>query len=215
MRGKKFTAILFAALLLIMTSCGSDGLDKESSKTVEQINKAMERSIELTKGSLETNVTQGDFYKDIYAEKMLLEFEVAEANKDKSKQSLAFKAVFTYGGIENKVENVASYEGIYLNLFYPYLRYNKINTERVESVTTEKTDEGTEYFVYYKDSHRSRRIEWDAGNVIQDYEYFMIDNEGVIVEYESNIDFEYTDEGSEETLQEKSIINVKLTEYSL
>lgn len=208
---KIFLCVLVIVMFAVMTSCSGDS----KNSAIGDINKALEKSLELKSGSIETNITAGSYYPKEAPMTVTLDFESEEKSKDKDKRNIEFEAFFTYKDSTDEVKNLTNYEGMYLNTYYPYPRYNTVRSESVESITADETDDGTAYYVYYSDSHMSRREEWAFCKVTKDYEYFLIDDDGVITEYSSHTYFQEEDKKTSKWIDGESRLSVKLKEYTL
>lgn len=208
--------IVILAMLVCLISFG-DGLreDFTNQRAIKKINKAMEMSLNLKSANLETNILEGSYYPKDAPQKIETSFKVDKPNKDKSTRNIAFDIIFYYADHPKEINNVTNYEGIYLNVYYPYSRYNEINKEKVESIKVNKVDTGTEYLVYYKGSHLSRRAEWEYCKVESDYEYFLINEEGVIIDYKSDTHYKQKDEKNSNWINGESYLHVQLKDYTL
>ncbi|MFV0516906.1 MAG: hypothetical protein ACK5MV_05885 [Aminipila sp.] len=206
--------ITWAVLLTLtfsFTACGDPGTKSSAKK----INAALEKSIEIKSGSIETNILEGSYYPKDAPNKIVSDFENLNSKKEKDERNIEFDVTFYYSDREKEVSNRTNYEGLYLNVYYPYERYNKINVDRVEKIVSEKNENGTTYYVYYNGSHLSRREEWADCKVIKDFEYFFIDKEGIITAYTSETSYRIQDKDSQKWSDGKSRLSVKLENYEI
>ncbi len=219
MNVKKFvvTVVIIILTLLICFIFFGDGLreDFTNQRAIKKINKAMEMSLNLESANLETNILEGSYYPTDAPQKIETSFNVDKPNKDKSTRNIAFDITFYYTDHQKEVSNVTNYEGIYLNMYYPYSRYNEIDKEKVESIKVNEVKAGTEYLVYYKGSHLSRRAEWEYCKVESDYEYFLVNEEGVITDYKSDTHYKQKDEKNSNWINGESYLQVQLKDYTL
>lgn len=208
--------IAIFALVLFIVLFGSDIKESfQNHRTIKTINKAMEMSLNLGSGSIETNILEGNHFLDEELNKVEAEFNVNNPNKDKKTRNIDFNVIFTYADRQEEVNNVTNYEGIYLNLYYPYTKYNEINSKEVKYLTVNNVDKGKEYFVYYNGSHISSRVEWKYYKVESDYEYFLINDDGVIIEYERDTHYKQKEKKNSKWVDGESHFNVKLKDYTL
>ncbi|WP_312355005.1 hypothetical protein [Aminipila sp.] len=219
MSGKKAAAII-AIFILAVLACmfffgGNIKQYVVRQGAIDQINKSLEMSLNLKSGNLETEILEGSYYPKDAPREIQTTFEVDKPNKDKNTRNINFDVVFTYASGQKDVSNITNYEGLYLNIYYPFSRYNKINEETVKSVEVNKTAKGKEYIIYYKDSHLSRRMEWEYCKVQSDYEYFLIDKNDVILQYISETRFKQEDDRASDWVDGKSYLKVELKDYTL
>lgn len=216
MRYKKFFLLLVLIVLMCMTSCGDkDKISFSEKRAIDKINKSLEMSLNLKSASIETNILEDSYHPEGDLVKVETEFNVEKPIKDKNARNIEFNVLFTYEDRQDHVKSYTNYEGIYLNIYYPYPKYNKIESDTVKSVEVSDIDSGKQYIVYYKKTHLSRRVEWEYCKVEEDYETFVIDDEGVIIEYKSNTCYKQKDKNTSTWIDGKSQLDVKLKEYSL
>lgn len=171
------------------------------------INKSLEKSTSIVKGKLDTEILEGSYSPMEAPDSISTVFTV---DTEKEGANLSFEAVYKRGVKEETVSTETAYEGLYLNTYYPYLQFNEINPKKVDSVKVKRLAEGTRYELAYNQTHESRRMEWAYCDVTKDYEVFLIDENGVIIRYESTAYFNTTDGN-----KGKSSLNVNLSDYEL
>ncbi len=216
MSSKKFLLLLVFTMVMCMTSCGNeDKIGFTEKRNIEKINKALEMSYQLKSGEIETNILEGSFYPKKDVRKINASFNKDNENKDKEEKNIEFSILFTYDDKQEQVTNLTNYEGIFLNAYYPYDKYNKIENKAVKSVTVNELASGKEYIVLYKGSHFSRRMEWEYCKVEDDYETFLINEDGIIVEYKSETTYKREDSDNSQWVESKSQLSVNLNDYKL
>lgn len=210
--------VMFILAILVCLISFGDSLKAEfaTNSAIKKLNNAMEMSLNLKSASMETNILKGSYYPDENPpQKILTDFEVKKPNKDKNSRNINFDVIFYYADQQKEVSNITNYEGIYLNVYYPYSKYNEIDKEKVKSIKVNKVENGTEYIVHYNGSHLSRRLEWEYCKVESDYEYFLINKDGVILDYISETHYKQQDKDTSEWTDGESYLNVKLKDYTL
>lgn len=209
--------IVILAVLVCFISFGDElRMEFANQRAIKKINKAMEMSLNLQSASMETNILKGSYYPDENPpQKIQTDFEVKKPNKDKNSRNINFNVTFYYADYQKEVSNVTNYEGIYLNVYYPYSKYNEIDQEKVKSIKVNKVENGREYIVRYNGSHISRRMEWEYCKVESDLEYFLINKEGVIIDYKSETHYKQQDQNTSEWVDGESYLHVKLKDYTL
>lgn len=188
-----------------------DGLYEESwqiAKMTKTINKALDMGTKLKSGALETEILRGSYGLQDPPNRMTAVFTVDEETEDAA--NVEFQAKYYY---DEKVEDLdikSKYYGLYLNFYYPYTEANRVSKNNVKSIEKETIREGVRYTVTYSGPHTSRRVEWEACKVTNDYEVFVIDKEGVITRYESVTHFK-----SQGGVAGKSGVTTKLSDYEI
>lgn len=213
-------ALTILSLALGFSACEYKDRAYDSSwdvgRLTHKINKALEKATTIKKMYIITEVEEGSLYPKDAAPQMLTNF-VAKKPKSKENTNLDFSyKAFYKDGTVKEVENVTSYEGLYMNSCYPFMHYNRVNKKSVSSVEVKNLRKGAvAYTVHYKKSHFSRRMEWEYCKIKSDYEYFIIDKHGVIVEYISAAEFKEQDEKTGKWNDRSSYLHVKVGGYEL
>lgn len=217
---KILVSFLMIFMLLGLSACEYEDNTYDSSWEMDRlshkINKALEKSSTIKKMYLVTEVQEGSMYPEDAAPQMLTNF-VAQKPKSRENTNLEFsyKAFYKDGRVE-EVENVTSYEGLYMNAYYPFMHYNRVNRKSVSSIEVKNLRKGAvAYTVHYKKSHFSRRMEWEYSKIKSDYEYFVIDKRGVVIEYISAAEFKEQDEKTGKWSDGSSYLHVKVSSYEL
>lgn len=188
-----------------------DGLyeqDWQIAKMTKTINKALDNSVLLKRGNIETEILRGSYGLKNPPNRITAAFSVDEETKEEA--NVEFKAKYYYDEYVEDFDIRSKHYGLYLNVYYPYTESHAISPDRVESIEKETIKEGTRYTVTYSGPHTSRRMEWEYCQVVNDYEVFVIDEQGVISRYES-VTYYKTQGG----VAGKSGVTTKMSNYEL
>lgn len=188
-----------------------DGVYEQSwqiEKMTKVVNKALGTSLELKSGTLETEILRGSYGLKNPPNRITATFSVDEETEEEA--NVAFKAKYYYDNTVEEFDIKSKYYGLYLNVYYPYTESHAISADKVKSIEKETIREGTRYTVTYSGAHTSRRMEWEYCQVTNDYEIFVISEDGVITRYESVTHYK-----SQGGVAGKSGVTTKLSDYEL
>lgn len=182
--------------------------DWQIEKIANDVDKALENSVKIGSGYLETEILKGSYAMEKSANKITAAFSVDTETKEEANVNI--NAKYYYNETVENLDVTSRHYGLYLNLYYPYTESHAITRKSVKSIEVEKIKEGTRYTISYDGSHLSRRLEWEYCQVKNDYEIYVIDENGVITRYESVTYFD-----SQGGVPGKSGVTTKLSDYEL
>ncbi len=184
-------------------------------KAVKALNGSLDASMELASGQFVTKITPGSYYPEDAPESIFTSINYMEDIKDNQNVKFNIKEVYS-DGRSKSVNNRAQIDSIFLNIYYPYVKYNSLEVKQISQVDVKHYEGGyTSYIFYFKGDHLSRRMEWNYTKVKRDYEYFLINEDGIITRYISETDFVYDQDGPYKGTEGKSKLRVDLKKYTL
>ncbi len=210
---KVFAIIMSVVLLLGLTSCEQKEGEYDGTWAINQIsstlNKSIKRGVTLKNLQLVTEISKDVMYPQDPPTQILSNYEAIVKNSDSFKNlKFSYRAFYADGRVD-EVENQTSYKGFYLNVFYPCIQYNEIHPKRIKKIKVKRDDNLTKYIITYKDTHYSRRYEWEYAKVLEDHEVFVIDEDGIIVDYQAITEWE------KDGLKHTSDLRAKVISYEL
>ncbi|MGP1569877.1 MAG: LptM family lipoprotein [Eubacteriales bacterium] len=186
---KVFALAMSLILMLGLTGCGQKEGDYDGSWAISQIastlNKSIKNGTTIKNMQLITEISKDTMYPKDPPSQIISNFEAVVKNSDSFKNLKFSYRAFQENGKVEEVESQTSYKGFYINVFYPSIQYNEVHPKTIKKIKISEDSGLTKYIVEYKATHYSRRYEWEYADVLEDYEVFVIDSKGIIVDYQA------------------------------